>query len=483
MNEVSVSTDLRENQNPRFREHYLSAIVAAFDFLLVALLGVLTSAVYPGWDTQNWQLYLSASLFGALIMVSGFQMSQFYRVENLIPTPRILKKTLQVAFFAFLMLLTLGFAFQMTDEFSRIWLVGWVLSVFSALLLIRLSTGQWIRTLAEKGSLSRNIVIIGTGDQAERLLKKLHDGAFPWINVVGVFHDDENYSGYSIAGFRVMGNIEDLIGFARNHNVDDLVIAMPWASESYMHGLIQRLALLPNHISLSPDLAGLSIGGRYNATYSPDIPMLTVINRPIDGWHSVVKFLEDKILGNIILFLISPIMIVIAIAIKLDSSGPVFFKQKRYGFNNQLIEVYKFRSMYTDQADADAAKLATRNDPRVTPVGRFLRKTSLDELPQFINVVKGDMSIVGPRPHALKASAAGRLYDEIVSDYAKRHRVKPGITGWAQINGWRGETDTEEKILKRVEYDLSYVENWSLAFDLKIILKTLLIGFVGKNAY
>ena len=173
----------------------------------------------------------------------------------------------------------------------------------------------------------------------------------------------------------------------------------------------------------------------------------------------------------------------VALAVKLDSRGPVLFRQKRYGFNNELIEIYKFRSMYVDQADANAAKLVTKDDPRVTRVGRFIRKTSLDELPQLFNVLKGELSLVGPRPHALQAKAADRLYQDVVDGYFARHRVKPGITGWAQINGWRGETDTEEKTQKRVEHDLYYIDNWSVFFDLYILLKTPLALLRGENAY
>jgi lipopolysaccharide/colanic/teichoic acid biosynthesis glycosyltransferase len=180
----------------------------------------------------------------------------------------------------------------------------------------------------------------------------------------------------------------------------------------------------------------------------------------------------------------APIMLLTALAIKLDSRGPVFFKQKRYGFNNELIEVYKFRSMYTDKCDATASKLVTKDDARVTRVGRFIRKTSLDELPQLINVViKGDLSLVGPRPHAVHAKAEDRLYDEAVDGYFARHRVKPGITGWAQVNGWRGETNTHEKIQRRVEHDLYYIENWSVVFDFYILAKTPFALAKSENAY
>jgi exopolysaccharide biosynthesis polyprenyl glycosylphosphotransferase len=179
-----------------------------------------------------------------------------------------------------------------------------------------------------------------------------------------------------------------------------------------------------------------------------------------------------------------PIMALAAIAIKLESKGPILFKQQRYGFNNQLIEVYKFRSMYTEMTDANAEQLTTRDDPRVTRVGAFLRRTSLDELPQLLNVLKGEMSVVGPRPHATRAKAAGKLYEDVVDGYAIRHKVKPGITGWAQVNGWRGNTDTEGDIMGRLEHDFYYIENWSVMFDLYIILRTIKAVIVGdKNAY
>ena len=214
------------------------------------------------------------------------------------------------------------------------------------------------------------------------------------------------------------------------------------------------------------------------------MPFLDVADKPIADWDVVAKWLVDHVLGSLILLLAAPVMALVALAIKLDSKGPVLFKQKRYGFNNELIEVYKFRSMYTDKSDAHAVKLVTRGDPRVTRVGRIIRKTSLDELPQLFNVVfKGDLSLVGPRPHAVQAKAADHLYNEVVDSYFARHRVKPGITGWAQINGWRGETDTEEKIQHRVEHDLYYIENWSVLLDLYIILLTPFRLFSTEHAY
>jgi exopolysaccharide biosynthesis polyprenyl glycosylphosphotransferase len=247
--------------------------------------------------------------------------------------------------------------------------------------------------------------------------------------------------------------------------------------------MLKKLWVLPVDIRLAAHTNKLRFRPRAYS-YIGNVPVLDVFDKPITDWDVVMKWLFDKIVGSLILVLTSPIMLIAAIAIKLDSRGPVFFKQKRYGFNNELIEVYKLRSMYVDQCDATASKLVQKGDPRVTKVGAFIRKTSIDELPQLINVVfKGNLSLVGPRPHAIHAKAANRLYDEAVDGYFARHRVKPGITGWAQINGWRGETDTHEKIQRRVEHDLYYIENWSVLFDLYIVAKTPLVLARGGNAY
>jgi exopolysaccharide biosynthesis polyprenyl glycosylphosphotransferase len=213
------------------------------------------------------------------------------------------------------------------------------------------------------------------------------------------------------------------------------------------------------------------------------LPLVTVARLPLRGWAAVAKGIEDRLIAAAILVLIAPLLAVIAVLIKLDSPGPVLFSQNRYGWNNEPIRILKFRTLHHHANDKAAGTLVTRNDSRVTRLGGLLRRTSLDELPQFINVLRGEMSIVGPRPHAAAAKAGGLLYDEAVEYYHARHRVKPGITGWAQVNGWRGETRTVEQIKARVDHDLYYIDHWSLAFDLRIIVKTVLCGFVGRQAY
>ena len=248
--------------------------------------------------------------------------------------------------------------------------------------------------------------------------------------------------------------------------------------------MLRKLWVLPVDIRLAAHANQLRFRPR-SYSYIGQLPVLDIFDKPIADWDVVIKLVFDKIVGSLALIALSPVLAARPRSRSSSKSpGPVLFKQKRYGFNNELIEVFKFRSMYVDQLDATASKLVTRDDPRVTRVGRFIRKTSIDELPQLFNVVfKGDLSLVGPRPHAVHAKAADRQYDEVVDGYFARHRVKPGITGWAQINGWRGETDTQEKIQQRVEHDLYYIENWSILFDLRILALTPISLVKATNAF
>jgi Undecaprenyl-phosphate glucose phosphotransferase len=265
--------------------------------------------------------------------------------------------------------------------------------------------------------------------------------------------------------------------------VDLVIVSMPLSAEKRVLDMLTQLWVLPVDIRLSAHMSKLKFTDRAYS-YVGGVPVLDMADRPISDWNLVFKWIFDKLVAITALILLSPIMIATAIAIKLTSKGPVFFVQNRHGFNNQLIRIYKFRSMRTEALDAGAAKLVTKGDPRVTRVGKFIRKTSIDELPQLFNVLKGELSVVGPRPHALQAKADNKLYYEAVEGYFARHRVKPGMTGWAQIHGWRGETDTIDKIMQRVNHDLYYIENWSLLLDLYIVLMTP-VSLVAKseNAY
>ena len=335
-----------------------------------------------------------------------------------------------------------------------------------------------------QGRLTRRTVVVGGGEHGEGLIRVLRTQPDSDVRVIGIFDDrSDDRSPDSCGGLKKLGTVDDFIEFSRRTRVDLVVFSLPISAENRILQMLKKLWVLPIDIRLSAHSNKLRFRPR-SYSYIGSVPVIDVFDRPIADWDVVMKWLFDKVVGGLALLAAAPLMVIIAIAIKLDSRGPILFKQKRYGFNNDLIEVYKFRSMYVEATDATASKLVTKDDPRVTRVGRFIRKASLDELPQLFNVVfKNNLSLVGPRPHAVNAKAAARLYDEAVDGYFARHRVKPGVTGWAQINGWRGETDTQEKIQKRVEYDLYYIENWSVLFDLYIVAMTPFALLKTENAY
>ncbi len=461
----------------------VSGSVAALDTFIIFTTGLIIFHLYLPADAHTvLSLYLGAmGLYNLLILIC-FYNTALYSFRSLgRPLARV-GKLLFLGSTMFSLLLTFAFVIKITDEYSRVWAVSWFLISLTLIILLRFWVYQTLQKWGADKKISRNIAVIGAEEHGIRLLEVINEMKEPWMHVIGVFEDRFSRVPSHIEGSPVLGNVDDLIDYVQEHRVDDVIIALPWSAEERMQEIIEKLEVLPVDIRLSPDMIGFTL---LNHSYSHycGLPVLNISDKPISGWDYVGKMIFDKTLSTIILILIAPIMLLIAIGIKLDSPGPVFFKQKRYGFNNQLIEVLKFRSMRTDMQDDNAEKLATRNDPRITTLGAFLRRTSLDELPQFINVLKGEMSIVGPRPHATRAKAAGKLYQEQVAKYAVRHKVIPGITGWAQVNGWRGETDTEEKIKRRVEHDLYYIYNWSMLLDIKITLRTLFVFVNSKNAY
>jgi len=259
-------------------------------------------------------------------------------------------------------------------------------------------------------------------------------------------------------------------------------VALPLGAEERLKSLFFKLKGIAADLRLSIEPVAETFQVR-GMSYVGTVPILEIADRPIKHWRAVAKWLEDKVLSGLLLIFLSPVMAVTALLIKLDSHGPIFFVQERFGFNNDVIQVFKFRTMYVDCGDQSGAQRTVQNDPRVTRVGRVLRALSIDELPQLINVLRGDMSLVGPRPHAIAMKAGGRLYCDAVEQYLHRHRVKPGITGWAQVNGLRGEVDTIEKAYARVTHDLFYIEHWSFLLDLRIFLKTVGILVSRDNVY
>ena len=363
------------------------------------------------------------------------------------------------------------------------WIADWALLGGACLAMERLGFAAVVRTLARRGLLSRRAVIVGGGDDTTALLEILLARRDPELEILGVFDDRSDERSPEPAGVPKLGTVGDLVGFARHTPIDLIIVSLPIRAEHRLLMMLKKLWVLPVDIRLAAHMSRLRFHPRAYSFIGP-VAVLDVFDRPITDWNFIAKAVFDRVVGALCLLVAAPVMLLVALAVKLDSPGPVLFRQHRHGFNNEVIEVLKFRSMHIDQQDPEASKLVTRADPRVTRVGRFIRKTSLDELPQLLNVVvMGNLSLVGPRPHAVRGKAAGTLYDDVVDGYFARHRVMPGITGWAQINGWRGATDTAEKIQKRVECDLYYIENWSLLFDLYILAATSVALFNTKNAY
>jgi Undecaprenyl-phosphate glucose phosphotransferase len=475
--------------NQKVRRAYSPIVIAGavrlVDFVMLSLIGI---ALYLGYVVRlsgfHWEYV--AAIFGMTVTtVICFQAADIYEVQ--IFRGQLRQMTRMISSWAFVFLLFIGASFivKLGSEISRLWLTAFFFGGLAALMTGRLFLRSLVRGWAREGRLDRRTIIVGADENGEDLVRALQIQDDSDIKVLGVYDDrSDDRAMDSCAGIPKLGKVDDVVELARRTRIDLVLFALPISAETRILGMLKKLWVLPVDIRLSAHTNKLRFRPR-SYSYLGEVPTLNVFEAPITDWDLVMKWLFDHVVGFAILVLALPVMGLVALAVKLDSPGPVLFRQKRFGFNNERIDVFKFRSMYHHLADPAAAKMVTKNDPRVTRVGRFIRKTSLDELPQLFNVVfKSNLSLVGPRPHAVQSKLQSRLYDETVDGYFARHRVKPGITGWAQINGWRGEVDTDEKIQKRVEFDLYYIENWSVLFDLYILLKTPLALITrSENAY
>jgi Undecaprenyl-phosphate glucose phosphotransferase len=458
--------------------------VHALDFAAVVLLGFLTAHLYVDEPTVagNASFVLAVGLTG-LAAVAAFELLQLYTLPALSNVFKQLPRVLLGWTAAFAFLLAAVFFLKIGHEFSRVWFALWYATGAAALAVERFAAAALVRHWTRQGRLYRRAAIYGGGTLSEDLIKELEVDVESDVRIMGIFDDRAaDRIGSMVAGYPRLGGLREMVEFARNTRLDLIIVALPIVAEKRLLQVTRLLSVLPAEVKLPARATELRFT-RETYSHVGKVAMINLVEKPIADWGNVAKWLFDKAVAALALVVLAPVMLAVAAAIKLDSRGPVFFRQKRHGFNNELIEVFKFRSMYVDRCDANATRLVTRDDNRVTRVGRFIRKTSLDELPQLFNVINGSLSLVGPRPHALEAKAAGQLYVSVVDGYFGRHKVKPGITGWAQVNGWRGETDTPEKIQKRVEHDIYYIENWSLLLDVYILLKTPFALFKSDSAY
>ncbi|MCK8116064.1 undecaprenyl-phosphate glucose phosphotransferase [Pseudoalteromonas sp. 2CM37A] len=382
-------------------------------------------------------------------------------------------------FISFSFLLLVSFIFKFSDSLSRIGLGLWFLLSVTFMYGWRLAAYLFKRNRRKLGINLRNVAIVGATESAVHLYNEINKNDELGFRFLG-FYDDrkpERLFENSIK-YEVSGKVQDAVSAARNGDIGVLYIALPMKADKRIADILLQLGDTTVDVHIIPDfLVSNLIHARIE--HVGELDTLSVFESPFIGAREFIKRTEDIVVAVLILMLISPLLIALALAVKLTSQGPVIFKQDRYGLDGRKIKVWKFRSMSVTE-NSDVVTQAKKNDARITPLGSFLRRTSLDELPQFINVLKGDMSIVGPRPHAV---AHNEEYRKKVEFYMLRHKAKPGITGWAQINGWRGETDTLNKMEKRVEFDLHYIKHWSLWLDIKIIFMTIFKGFKNANAY
>lgn len=461
----------------------VSGVLRMVEFAVLFLSGLGLYFYFVGFfNYLAWQypLSIAAASFLAVVLLD---VTDSYQIAALMRPLANFGRVLLVWAGTFALMALTAFAMKASEDYSRLLFGSWFVVGFVLIFGLRLVMSSLIRRWARDGRMERRAVIVGGGKSAESLIRSVEKQPYNDIRICGIFDDrGDKRSPPIVAGYPKLGTISELIEFARIARIDMLIVSLPLTAESRVLQLLKKLWVLPVDIRLSAHSNALQFRPRAYS-YIGSVPMLDIFDKPINDWDSVAKRSFDIVFSLVGILLFSPVMLATAIAIKLDSKGPVLFKQKRHGFNNEVIEVYKFRSMYADRSDPTAKQTVTKNDPRVTRVGRFIRKTSIDELPQFFNSLLGSLSLVGPRPHAIAAQSHNLLYNEVVDGYFARHKVKPGVTGWAQINGWRGEMDTNEKIRMRTEYDLYYIENWSMLFDLRILFLTPIRLLNTENAY
>ena len=417
-----------------------------------------------------------------LMIITFFISSYVYEQTNLYRSWRngkliaYIRDTLIGWCFIVAILMFLGFASKLSYRFSEQVILTWFIVTPIALILSHLTVRMIASNLRKYGDV-RSAIIVGSNNTGLRIAKRIEEYPYLLIEVRGFF-DDREESRCQEGTTPLLGLISSVAAYVRDHKIDVIFISLPMSAQPRIHELLDDLHDTTASIYFVPDVYIFELmQARFDNVGG--IPVIGICESPFWGVESVVKNASDFILATIILFLLSPVMLVIALAVKFSSPGPVIFKQRRYGLNGEEIIVYKFRTM-TVSEDGSNIKQAQKDDHRLTKIGAFLRRNSLDELPQFINVLQGRMSIVGPRPHAV---AHNELYRTLIKGYMLRHKVKPGITGWAQVNGLRGETEVLEKMQARIEYDLNYLQNWTIWKDLWIILRTVWVVLRRKNAY
>ena len=456
------------------RYHHLS-FLPILDFICVLISGYLAYIARTGTLLLD-DRYLLVILVSGFITVTIFNLTRIY-LTSLNSAGENLRRLFFPLLAAGLVIIGIGYLSKSSEHFSRIWASLWFMLCLIAMVggrtyLVYLGRSERIRRW-----LARRVVLVGEAEAALALYRSISERETPWLRVSGIFVTDGTPP---TAPAVVVGTLEALSAWSKEHPLDDIIVLPPRNDEAgRLLEWLKPLQLIPANLHVGPvelleaypDARRVDIAG---------LPLINAVRHPLTSVNRLFKQISDFALAILLTLPTLPLMALIALLIRLDSRGPILFRQRRYGFHNEVFTVYKFRTMHPREEPDPELPQARRGDPRVTRVGRLLRRFSLDELPQLFNVLNGSMSLVGPRPHAVPHNDK---YSLLVDRYLERHKVKPGITGWAQVNGHRGETDTVEKMNRRVEHDLYYVKNWSPLLDAEILLRTLLVVLSGRNAY
>ncbi len=468
----------------------LSGLVRVGDFVLFLVAAIVAAAGVAAWfDAPFWHeapLRGAAALAAAIGAATGcavLDSAGAYAIERLAAPRAQIGPTLKAVILA--AAATIACLFLVNADTPPLRAFPFAFGA-SALVLesgFRLFLQALIRRWRKAGRFRRRIAVVAASDFAREFIERLR--ADPDAFEIAGVYDDRLRSGRvppTHAGIAVRGSVADLVRDSRDERIDLIAVALPLSAVQRIADTLEALRSTVADVCLTTDLAGLAYRGHQFGAVGAN-PVISIGEKPLKDWRAAKKACFDFVVGALALVLLSPLFALLALAIRLDSAGPVLFRQPRLGFNNRLFVCYKFRTMHADMTDLMADRQTVRGDPRITRVGRWMRKFSLDELPQLVNVMNGSMSLVGPRPHAPNTKAADRLFAEVVREYAQRHRVKPGITGWAQVNGWRGETATVEQVENRVRCDLYYIDNWSIFFDLRIVAMTVLREICSRHAF
>ncbi len=453
---------------PTFAERYPVPLFVALLDMIIVVLGGLFANFYRYGTFELLGRYSTATMVSSVVVVLCLSLGGVYGSQRGHSLGRQLGAVIVCWCAAAGILLSLSFFLKLSESYSRIWFTAMLIIGSSLCFLLRLAFYLFLRNLRSSGFNLKSVLLVDSGEvRAGQLNNGKALGEFGFKIATGLtFSSDESW-------------LQHLVSKVDEERVHEVWLCLPLSEGGAIRSILYALRHHTVAVRFIPDWGDIRLLN-HKVSYIAGLYSLDLSCSPMDGPARVIKRLEDLLIGGLISLLILPVCLLIALVIKLTSPGPVLFKQMRMGINGDRFKVYKFRSMVVHKESSSFVTQAKRDDARVTRVGAFLRRTSLDELPQFFNVLQGRMSIVGPRPHAL---GHNEYYKDLVESYMQRHKVKPGITGWAQVSGYRGETDTLEKMQKRVEFDLWYIDNWSLWLDLKIIFLTVFKGFINKNAF